>query len=66
MGDVEDARPSEKLPDFVKDFPQIEGSDNQPVFSLTSWSNKGNKLAGLNDEEFPSLLGARSKCKSKR
>ena len=67
MGNVEDPQTAtENIPDLLKDFPQIEGSDNQLVFSLTSWSNKGNRLSGLNDEEFPSLSGTRVKNKSKR
>ena len=42
---VEDAerRPS-NLPNLISDFPQIEGSDNRPVFTMSSsWSKRNNK-----------------------
>merc|ERR1712232_851670 len=46
------------LPNLVSDFPQIDGSDSRPVFTLSSssWSQRtNNKLSNQNAEDFPSL-----------
>jgi len=44
------------LPNLLSDFPQIDGSDNRPVFTMSSsWSQRKNNKSHQNAEEFPSL-----------
>ena len=49
------ARRQNDLPDLNSDFPEIDGSDNRPVFTMSSWSQRSNRLANQNTEEYPSL-----------
>jgi len=54
---IQERRPN-NLPDLFSDFPQINGSDNRPVFTISSssWARRShNKLENQNAEEFPSL-----------
>ena len=51
----EGERRPNNLPNLTSDFPQIDGSDNRPVFTMSSWSKGNNKLSNPDIEEFPSL-----------
>ena len=52
----ETERRPNNLPNLISDFPQIDGSDNRPAFTMSSsWSKRSNKLSNQSAEEFPSL-----------
>jgi len=45
---------SNQVPDLVADFPLMEGAGSSQIFTLTTWSKRGNHTTTA-EEEFPRL-----------